>query len=210
MENINYKEEFIKLYRENIKREGADKLLAFLLDETKSDFFTAPASTRFHLAEEEGLLKHSLHVAQVMMTFSEDSFPEEERESKESCAICGLLHDICKTNFYKVSLRNQKNEKTGQWEKVPFYQIEDSFPFGHGEKSVYMIDRFFKLTGDEAIAIRWHMGGFDEAAKGGSFAVSQAYSRYPLAVKLHIADFYASHIIETKEERMERKNGKNK
>ena len=200
-----YKEAFIKLYKENIKREGADKLLAFLLDENKSDFFTAPASTRFHLNEEGGLLMHSLHVAEVMMDFSSDKYPEEERETKESCAICGLLHDICKTNFYKKSLRNQKNEKTGQWEKVPFYQIEDSFPYGHGEKSVYMIERFFKLTGDEAIAIRWHMGGFDEAAKGGSFAVSQAYSRYPLAVKLHISDFYASHIIETKQERAERK-----
>ncbi|MBP1557896.1 MAG: HD domain-containing protein [Oscillospiraceae bacterium] len=180
------KSEFLELYNTYIKREGAAELLSFL--ENKSDFFTAPASTKFHLACEGGLLAHSLSVAKLMLRY--------EDEPKESLVICGLLHDICKVNFYKVSTRNVKNEVTGQWEKQPFYQIEDSFPYGHGEKSVYMIERFFRLKAPEAMAIRWHMGGFDEAVRGGSFAISKAYERYPLAVKLHICDIESTYLNE--------------
>lgn len=102
---------------------------------------------------------------------------------------------MCKTNYYKVSTRNVKNDVTGQWEKVPFYQVADQFPFGHGEKSVYLIERYMRLTTEEAIAIRWHMGGFDEAVRGGSYAISNAYNSYPLAVKLHLADMYASYLM---------------
>ena len=180
------RQEFLELYNTYIKREGAASLLNWL--ENKSDFFTAPASAKFHLACEGGLVTHSLSVAKLMLRY--------EDEDKESLAICGLLHDLCKTNYYKVSMRNVKNEITGQWEKQPFYQVEDSFPFGHGEKSVYMIERFFKLSGPEAMAIRWHMGGFDEAVKGGSFAISKAYERYPLAVKLHLCDMESSYLLE--------------
>ncbi|MEG2204893.1 MAG: HD domain-containing protein, partial [Oscillospiraceae bacterium] len=165
---MNDKERFCKLYRTHITRPGADELMNFL--ENKSDFFVAPASTRFHLAREGGLVEHSVNVAEVLLRF--------EEEPTESLVICGLLHDLCKANYYKASTRNVKNETTGQWEKQPFYQIEDSFPYGHGEKSVYMIERFFRLKAPEAMAIRWHMGGFDEAAKGGSFAISRACERY--------------------------------
>lgn len=115
--------------------------------------------------------------------------------NEESAAICALFHDVCKTNYYKVSTRNVKNDVTGQWEKVPFYQVADQFPFGHGEKSVYLIERYMRLTTEEAIAIRWHMGGFDEAVRGGSYAISNAYNSYPLAVKLHLADMYASYLM---------------
>ena len=111
------KEEFIALYQAHITRPGADKLLAFL---EKSDFFLAPASTRFHLACRGGLLEHSLNVGRLMLRYSD--------EAPESLAICGLLHDLCKTNYYKESTRNVKNEATGQWEKQPFFQVEDSFP----------------------------------------------------------------------------------
>lgn len=183
---MDYKQEFLTLYKQHVTREGADELLAFLVN--KSDFFTAPASTRFHSAFEGGLLMHSVNVAKLMLRY--------EDEQPQSLAICGLLHDICKVNYYKVSTRNVKNEQTGQWEKVPFYQVEDSFPYGHGEKSVYMIERFFRLKPAEAMAIRWHMGGFDEAVKGGSFAISAAYERYPLAVKLHICDIEATYLME--------------
>ena len=89
-----------------------------------------------------------------------------------------------------------KNEATGQWEKAPFYSVEDLFPYGHGEKSVFLIERFMKLKVEEAVAIRWHMGGFDDAVRGGSFAVSDAYNTYPLAVKLHIADLTATYLME--------------
>ena len=110
--------------------------------------------------------------------------------------ICGLLHDVCKAIFYKVGTRNVKIDVTGQWEKVPFYQVADQLPYGHGEKSVYLIERFMRLRTEEAMAIRWHMGGFDDAAKGGCFAISEAYDKYPLAVKLHIADLKATYLME--------------
>ncbi|MEA5135644.1 MAG: HD domain-containing protein [Candidatus Fimivivens sp.] len=186
---MDQKQEFLELYHHYITREGARELLSFL--ENKSDFFSAPASTRFHLACEGGLLSHSLNVAKLMLRYDD--------EPPESLAICGLLHDICKVNYYKVSTRNVKNEQTGQWEKQPFYQVEDSFPYGHGEKSVYMIERFFRLKAPEAMAIRWHMGGFDDAVKGGSFSISKAYERYPLAVKLHLCDIEASYLIEARQ-----------
>ena len=89
-----------------------------------------------------------------------------------------------------------KNDATGQWEKVPYYTVEDQFPYGHGEKSVFLIERFMRLKTEEAVAIRWHMGGFDDAARGGSFAISEAYDRYPLAIKLHIADLTATYLME--------------
>ena len=121
---------------------------------------------------------------------------DEQEDSRESAAIAALFHDLCKVQFYKVSTRNVKNEQTGAWEKVPYYAIEDMFPYGHGEKSVYLAERFMRLRPEEAMAIRWHMGGFDEAVKGGSFALSHAYEKYPLAVKLHLADLEASYLRE--------------
>ena len=116
--------------------------------------------------------------------------------SSESFAICALLHDLCKAQFYKQSTRNVKNEQTGQWEKKPYYTVEDAYPYGHGEKSVFLIERFMRLKPAEAMAIRWHMGGFDEAARGGSFAISLAYEKYPLAVKLHLADLESTYLKE--------------
>ena len=118
---------------------------------------------------------------------------DEETDNIESFAICALLHDICKAQFYKVSQRNVKNEQTGQWEKQPYYAVEDMFPYGHGEKSVFLVERFMKLKLDEAMAIRWHMGGFDDNK---SYAMSQAYERYPLAVKLHLADLESTYLRE--------------
>ena len=186
---MNAKERFIETYNALIKREGADKLLEYLLS---SDFFTAPASSKFHNAFEGGLCEHSLNVYQAMIDRYNDGKPDE------SMAIAALLHDLCKAEFYKVSQRNVKNEATGQWEKVNYYTIEDKFPFGHGEKSVFLIERFMRLKVDEAIAIRWHMGGFDDAARGGSYAINGAFEKYPLAVKLHIADIEATYLIENK------------
>ena len=187
---MEYREEFEAIYQKHIQREGSRELLEWL---GKTDFFTAPASTKFHCACEQGLVRHSLSVYQVMR---EKHF-DPQTDSEESFAICALLHDICKTQFYKVSSRNVKNEQTGQWEKQPFYQVEDSFPYGHGEKSVFLIERFLRLKTSEAVAIRWHMGGFDEAVRGGSFAISLAYDKYPLAVKLHLADLESTYLRET-------------
>ena len=187
------KQEFLSIFDEFIVREGADQLREWLL---KSDFFTAPASVKFHNAFEGGLVAHSVNVFNVMM---EKHF-DEQVDNPESFAICGLLHDVCKAQFYKPSTRNVKNETTGEWEKVPFYVIEEKFPFGHGEKSVFLLERFMRLKIDEAVAIRWHMGGFDDAVKGGSYAISGAYQKYPMAVKLHLSDIEAAYLVEGREE----------
>jgi len=184
-----FKDEFIEIYNNNIKRPGAKELLEWL---EKTDFFTAPASTKYHCACESGLVQHSLSVHKVLL---EKHF-EENIDNKESFAICALLHDLCKSQFYKVSTRNVKNEKTGIWEKQPYYMIEDTFPYGHGEKSVFLIERFMRLKTSEAMAIRWHMGGFDDSAKGGSFAISLAYEKYPLAIKLTLADLESTYLRE--------------
>ncbi len=181
-------QEFSEVFQEQIHRPGSENLLKWL---GEKDFFTAPASTKYHCACEGGLAMHSLNVYRVLR---ERYF--EEGDSEESFAICGLLHDVCKAQFYKVSTRNVKNEETGQWEKKPFYMVEDAFPYGHGEKSVYLIERFMRLKPAEAVAIRWHMGGFDDAARGGSFGVSLAFEKYPLAVKLHLADLEATYLRE--------------
>lgn len=192
MENQNQtalKERFITIYNAHITRDGSHELLKWL---EGTDFFTAPASTRYHCACPSGLVLHSLNVYDVLM---ERHF-EEGVDHPESFAICALLHDLCKAEFYKISTRNVKNEQTGQWEKVPYYTVEDSFPYGHGEKSVFLIERFMRLKPAEATAIRWHMGGFDDSVRGGSMAISHAYDRYPLAVKLHLADLEATYLRE--------------
>lgn len=184
-----YKQRFVSLMRENVAREGREELLEWL---STTDFFTAPASTKYHCACPSGLVMHSLSVYDTMV----DKHYADGEDSLESFTLCALLHDLCKAQFYKVASRNVKNDTTGQWEKKSFYQVEDSFPYGHGEKSVYLVERFIRLKPAEATAIRWHMGGFDEAVKGGCFAISLAYEKYPLAVKLHLADLESSYLRE--------------
>ena len=186
----NYKDEFIEIYKKYITRKGSDKLLEWL---EGTDFFTCTASTKYHCACESGLVQHSLNVYKV---FREKYFDEEAGDSEETFAICALLHDICKAGYYKISTKNSKNEETGIWEKVPYYAVEDSFPFGHGEKSVFLIERFMRLKLEEAVAIRWHMGGFDDSVKGGSYAMGQAFYKYPLAVKLHLSDLESTYLVE--------------
>ena len=189
MDQNQLKQRFLSIFTENVARDGGQELLKWL---DTTDFFVAPASTRYHCACPSGLLLHSLNVYDVMM---ERHFTEGE-DNRESFTLCSLLHDLCKAQFYKISTRNVKNEETNQWEKVPYYSVEDSFPYGHGEKSVYLIERFIRLKPHEAAAIRWHMGGFDEAVKGGCGAISLAFDRYPLAVKLHLSDLEATYLRE--------------
>lgn len=190
--------QFLALYTNNIKREGADKLLEWMRD--KSDFFYAPASSKYHNAFEGGLVEHSLNVARrlkMLVDAEKKLHPEKEsiaRITDESVVICGLLHDICKANFYKVDYRNKKED--GEWIRVPYYTIEEELPYGHGEKSVYIINGFLRLTREEALAINWHMGGFDSRVKGGDFSISAAFEKYPLAVLTHIADIEASYLDE--------------
>ena len=190
------KERFIDIYRTHISREGSEKLLDYLM---RSDFFDAPASTKYHLCEAGGLVKHSIHVYERLLDLCKNEAQKDNGfvlPSDETIAICGLLHDICKTGFYSISYKNQKNDK-GEWEKVPVYKIEDSLPYGHGEKSVYIISGFMRLTREEAMAIRWHMGFSDNDFKAGGFSVGNAFEKYPLAVLTHLADLMATYLDET-------------
>ncbi|MBQ7038720.1 MAG: HD domain-containing protein [Clostridia bacterium] len=190
------KERFIALYKEHIKREGADKFLEYL--ESKScDFFTAPASTRFHGSYEGGLVEHSLNVYDCLHQYLDRERVKEVyglRYSEESIAIAALLHDVCKINFYKPGTRNVKDEN-GVWQKVPTYEIDDKLPYGHGEKSVYILSGYMRLTREEAFAIRYHMGfAGDEDARN----VGKAFEMFPLAFALSVADMEATYFLEGK------------
>ena len=188
------KEEFISVYKENIVREGSDKLLDYLIN--KCDFFTAPASTRFHSAYAGGLAQHSLNVYYCLKDYLLRERVKEIYKlsyTEEQIAIVALLHDMCKIDCYKTDFRNVKNDK-GQWEKVPTYKFEDPLPYGHGEKSVYMISGFMRLSREEAMAIRWHMGfsGTED-----NILTGRALETYPLAFALATADMEASYFLET-------------
>ena len=166
-------ERFKFIYRVEIKRPGAEELLTWL---ESTDFFTAPASTKYHRVYPGGLVDHSLRVYGEMMNLGKigrlEYYAEltntSVSELEESAAICGLLHDVCKANFY--------GPKSGGG-----YQVKDLFLFGHGEKSAFLIERHMRLTDAEAIAIRWHMRAFDEAVRGGSRMLDVARAFPPLS-----------------------------
>lgn len=169
-----------------VKRKGLVQFIKWLKDET--DFFIAPASTKYHGAEIGGLLKHSLSVYKNLLTICQN-----KDIPIESIAITSLFHDVCKANFYTTSTRNVKNDETGVWEKKPYYTVDEELPFGsHGGKSVYLLMAHgLELTEEEAVAINCHMGGWDYTTYHNP---SGAYQKYPLAVYLHIADMLATYI----------------
>lgn len=188
MEN---KKRFINLLR-STKREGIEELIVWL--ET-TDFYKAPASTRFHGNYEGGLLEHSLNVYDMLNLEVKNimSKTEKIKINQESVILVALLHDLCKVNLYKVDYRNTKNDY-GQWIKVPYYTTEDNEPYGHGEKSVMLAQDFIKLTKEEMYSIRWHMG-FTEGKEQYNY-VSATYNKYELAVLAHVADLKASYLLE--------------
>ena len=190
-----YKAEFIRIFNENIQREGASKLLDWLMN--KSDFFTAPASTRFHSNRLGGLCEHSVKAYYRFIQNLQTEYEEEWEEvvSPESAAIIALLHDLCKVNTYKIEYRNVKVD--GVWEQKPYFVTDDDLPYGHGEKSVYMIGGFMRLTREEAMAINWHMGAYDMRVQGGSYALSDAFYKFPTALLFHIADVQTTYLDET-------------
>ena len=188
------REEFIAVYQENIQRRGADRLLEWL-DSDASYFFTAPSSTRFHGAYEGGLVEHSLNVYECLKDYLNRPRTKElygMDYTPETIAVTALLHDICKVGFYAVDYRNAKNEQ-GVWEKVPYYTVRDTLPYGHGEKSVYMIQSFMRLTRDEAFAIRYHMGFSGNEDKN---SVGRALEMFPLALAVNVADMEATYYLE--------------
>ena len=191
------KDVFLQIYRENIHREGADALLDYL--EHKSDFFTSPASAKYHGAYEGGLCEHSLNVYHCLTEYLARERVQElygVEVSAESAAVAALLHDLCKIGCYRQGTRNVKGPD-GKWQAVPTFYYEDKLPYGHGEKSVYIISGFMKLRREEAMAIRWHMGFSGDEDKR---LVGQAFQQYPLAFALSVADMEATYFLEREEE----------
>lgn len=188
------KDEFIQIYQQNISRPGADKLLNYLCSET-CDFFTAPSSTRFHGSYEGGLVEHSINVYHCLKDYLERERVKQQYNincSDETIAVVSLLHDLCKINFYSVDFRNAKNAD-GVWEKVPYYTINDTLPYGHGEKSVYIISGFMRLSREEAFSIRYHMGFSGIEDKN---SIGKAFEMFPLAFAVSVADMEATYFLE--------------
>ncbi len=189
------KERFLEIYNKYITREGADKLLEYLLSPA-SDFFTAPASARFHSSYEGGLVEHSVNVYECLRSYLMSERVKQNfgfEYSEESIAIAALLHDLCKINVYKKGFRNVKDEK-GMWQRVDTFEYDDRLPYGHGEKSVYIISGYMKLTREEAFAIRYHMG---YSSTEDPRNVSGAFEMFPLAFALSTADSEATYYIES-------------
>lgn len=179
--------QFHRLVNTYIKRKGIDEFMQWL---DSTDFFTAPASTRFHGSVEGGLCQHSINVARWLNKFADELYPG--KYSKETLTMVSLFHDVCKANCYKESTRNVKNEQTGQWEKVPYFAWEELLPFGgHGSKSMHLLEKYVKLTDDEASAINCHMG---YAGVLNITPISDAFGFCPLAFLLHIADMFATYV----------------
>lgn len=181
------KQEFLRIVSENITREGIPELMEWI---ESTDFFTAPASTRFHGAYEGGLLVHSLNVYSQLKRLC--GFYECDA-TPESVAIVALFHDLCKIGTYKTEMRWRKNDQN-QWEQYPTFVRKEDFAFGgHGSKSVYLVQHFMKLEPEEAAAINCHMGQWEATQYGNP---SEVYERNKLAWLLHVADEAASYLTE--------------
>ena len=193
MEAAEARERFISIYEEQITRPGAAELLEYL--SSRSDFFTSPASTRYHGAFEGGLVIHSLNVYDCLVDYLSRPRVQETyglQPAPETVAVIALLHDLCKVNCYQVSWRNVKDDN-GVWQRKPYYVFDDPLPYGHGEKSVYMISGYMRLSREEAFAIRYHMGFSGSEDKG---TVGSALQKYPLAFALSVADMEATYFLE--------------
>ena len=191
-----------------VQRPGMDKLLEYI---QKSDFYKAPASTKYHLAAPGGLLQHSLNVLDALrglLSWRSDGAWEYRAAGKvvdaipdDSVIMMALLHDICKTHFYGTSTRNQKNDNTGKWEKVPFYTVNDMMPLGHGPKSAMIVKQYTTLTSQEMYAIWHHMGRIGDYENDA--AVGKSIEMYPAVLALQTADMMASRFMEGEKENLE-------
>lgn len=194
--------DFLAVYSNTIKRDGAASMLYWL--DSKTDFFTAPASSKYHLAQPGGLVIHSLNVWRRLREITVRDLTDRDapgvrhlsEAEEETVAILGLLHDVCKTGVYHQETKRRKNPDTEKWEDYLGYTFRDPFPLGHGEKSLFLITRHMALTEEEAMAIRWHMGAYDDAVKGGSRSMVEAMNLSPWVWRLQEADMCAAWIDE--------------
>ncbi len=187
---MDLKEKFISYCKQDIHRDGIDDLLAWL---EKSDFYIAPASTRFHGNYAGGLCEHSINVYEQLLRLHD--LYGGNIASRETLAIVSLFHDVCKINYYKQGSRNVKDEN-GNWITKAIWEVDEKVPLGHGEKSCIILQQYFKLTIDELLAIRWHMSGFDAAVKGGDYSLSKAQDASKLVSLLSVADILSSNLLE--------------
>ena len=191
------KERFIEIYQTHIRRQGAQRLLDYL-QSPASDFFEAPASTRFHGAYKGGLVDHSLNVYDCLKDYLSRERVKTvyglQQVSEETIAVVALLHDLCKINVYHPGKRNVKIN--GEWQSVDTFEYSDTLPYGHGEKSVYMITGFMRLSRDESFAIHYHMGFSSEFDDPRS--IGYTFEHFPLAFALSTADMEATYFMESK------------
>lgn len=182
------KDKFLSILKQ-VNRPEIDELIIFI---DTTDFYTSPASTSYHGSHQGGLVAHSIAVYENLVKIN-DAY--NLKLDSDSMILCGLLHDLCKANTYRKKFRNRLNDENGQWEKAAYYEIYDELPLGHGEKSVVLIQQFIKLSHEEMLAIRWHMGGFDNSAQGysGTKTLSNAMQKYSIVPALHIADLAATY-----------------
>ena len=193
---------FKNLFLASVHRNGAEELLERLENET--DFFEAPAGAKHHGAFPGGLVIHSLNVYYRLREITIRDLTKEgapgpatlSEQEEETVAILGLLHDVCKAGVYHAETKRRRNPETGVWEDYLGYTFRDPLPLGHGEKSLYQITRFIRLEDYEALAIRWHMGAYDTAARTDLRDLSAAMDATPWVWRLHEADMCAAHIDE--------------
>lgn len=205
MDNQSNIEKFETLLK-STKREGIDNLIEFI---RKSDFYTAPASTRFHSCHEGGLLEHSLNVFDRLNDrfLSDELLSRKINATPENIVISALLHDLCKSYYYSVEYKNKKvysddgskSDSNGKfdWVSVPTYVTNDKIPLGHGEKSAMMCEEFIRLEPIERYAIRWHMG-FTEPKENWN-TLGLAIKKYPFVLALHESDLEATYLLEKEE-----------
>jgi hypothetical protein len=195
---MNLKQQFIDIFNGNITRQGASDLLKYLLSD-QSDFFEAPASTRYHLAYPGGLLEHSLNVYRCLKDYlSRESVRNAYQliPSEETIAIVALLHDLCKINVYQKSFRNVKDEQ-GKWSQVPSYDYQDKLPYGHGGGiGVYHLG-FHEIDPGRGVCDQVSYGLFDTEDKNN---VGRAFEMFPLAFALSTADMEATYFLEGNKE----------
>lgn len=194
--HMGIQETFTEIYQSNIQREGADRFLEYLTGKS-SDFFTAPASTRYHGSHIGGLAEHSVNVYMCLKDYMQRQRVHDiysMKYSHETIALVALLHDVCKIGCYKTSMRNVKDDN-GVWQKAPYFTFDDPLPYGHGEKSVYIISGFMRLSREESFAIRYHMGFSGNEDKS---SVGKAFEQFPLAFALSVADMEATYFLEGK------------
>jgi len=199
-ENI---ERFERLLR-STNRDGIENLIDFI---KRSDFYTAPASTKYHSCHEGGLLQHSLNVYDRLKENLKDSVYEEFNVTEANIIIAALLHDLCKSYYYGTEIKNKKvysehgkkSDSNGRfdWVSAPAYVVDDKIPYGHGEKSVMMIEEFIKLEPVERYAIRWHMGFTEPKESWNTLGI--AIRKYPLILAIHMSDLEATYLLEKEE-----------